>query len=67
MLNILNFRLKNTAKKKKKQNQTTKMQILMKLNYVTQKIFQPEIIRNYQDYEIWNFGKQVKLHEVKPK
>ena len=52
MLNILNFRLKNTAKKKKKQNQTTKMQILMKLNYVTQKIFQAEIIRNYQDYEI---------------
>ena len=39
----------------------------MKLNYVTQNIFQAEIIWNYQDYEIWNFGKQVKLHEVKTK
>ena len=52
MLNILNFRLKNTAKEKKKQNQTTKMQIFHETKLRDTKNFQAEIIRNYQDYEI---------------
>ena len=41
------------------------MLTLTKLNYVIQKIFQAEVIWNYQYYEIWNFGKQAKLSEVK--
>ena len=49
MLNIWNFKLK-TGKNANLNHK--KMRSLRNQNYVPQKIFQPGVIRNSQDYEI---------------